>query len=545
MTASSDPPVGPLPARTRVVVIGAGFAGIGAAVTLTRAGHDVLVLERADDLGGTWRDNAYPGCACDVQSHLYSFSFAPNPNWTRTFSPQPEILAYLHDVVDRFAVGDRIRCGVEATDARWDDDARVWRITTSAGPTTADVLVGATGPLSRPLIPPLPGLEDFTGDVMHSSAWHPDLDVTGRRVAVIGSGASAIQIVPQLAGRASELIVFQRTAPWILPRGDREIPIERRHVYSEYPWLQTLARAWIYASREVSVIGFVNAPFLLRGVERIALAHLERSVSDPGLRAELTPDYRAGCKRILLSDDYYPAVDREDVELVPSGVARFEPRTVVADDGTRRDVDVVVLATGFEATDMAAAHRITGRAGRLLSDVWQDGGTQALRGATVHGFPNLFLLVGPNTGLGHTSMIHVIESQLAYLADGLATLDRRGLDAIEPTAHAQAAWNTQVQQRLSRSVWATGCSSWYQDPQGRIPTLWPGSTLRLRRATRRLDPLEYRLYPRRTPTPSAPADVTAPGAAPPDVPPSEVVAPDAAPIDAAPSGAAPRTGGKL
>jgi cation diffusion facilitator CzcD-associated flavoprotein CzcO len=486
-----------LPGHAEVVVIGAGFGGIGAAVTLGRDGRDVLVLERAEQLGGTWRDNRYPGCACDVQSHLYSFSFAPNPSWTRAFSPQPEILAYLEDVVRRFGVQDRIRLGIEVRDAAWDEPARCWRIRTSAGELTANVLVSATGPLSEPELPKLPGVEAFPGPVLHSARWDPDVELTSKRVAVVGTGASAIQIVPQLAPSVAELVVFQRTAPWIMPRNDREIPPSHRRTFARWPALQRAARGWIYGSREVGVVGFTRQPAMMRGVERICARHLREQVPDPGLRALLTPNYRAGCKRILLSDDYYPALNRENVELVPSGVERFEGGTVVGADGTRREVDAVVFATGFRATDLPIAHHVRGRDGRALAEVWSQTGMQALRGATVHGFPNFFFLIGPNTGLGHTSMVYVIESQLAYLADALRAMDARRLAAVDPSAQAQDAWNRMVQTRLSRSVWATGgCASWYQDDHGRITTLWPGSTLWLRRLTRRIDLLEYQVVPR-------------------------------------------------
>jgi cation diffusion facilitator CzcD-associated flavoprotein CzcO len=478
----------------KVVVIGAGFGGIGAAVTLGQAGHDVLVLERAGEIGGTWRDNTYPGCACDVPSHLYSFSFAPNPDWQRAYSSQPEILRYLQDVVRRFGVADKIRCGVEVLSARWDGVDRQWRLATREGALSADVLVSAAGPLSEPKIPEIPGAASFTGRLCHSARWHDDIDLAGRRVAVIGSGASAIQIVPQLAGRAGQVTVFQRTAPWVMPRNDHEITRQQRRRYAEHPTLQRLARGWIYASREVGVLGLVHQPALMRGVERICRDHLHKQVIDPGLRAVLTPNYRAGCKRILLSDDYYPALMRDDVELVPSGVTGFEPDAVLAEDGTRRQVDVVVFATGFETTDLPIAHHVSGRDGRLMSDVWAGTGMQALRGSTVHGFPNLFFLIGPNTGLGHTSMVHVIESQLRYVRDALRAMDEQGLAVIEPTAAAQAAWNASIQRRLSRSVWTTGgCASWYQDSRGRITTLWPGSTIRFRKQTRQIDPREYRV----------------------------------------------------
>ena len=494
-----------------VVVIGAGFAGVCAAVVLTRAGRDVLVLERGASVGGVWRDNAYPGCACDVESPLYSYSFAPNPTWSHVYAPQPEILAYLQDVVRDAGLADRIRCGVEVRRADWDDDALTWRVETDHGTVTADVLVSACGGLSEPSVPQLPGLAAFTaagGAVVHSARWTPDLDVTGRRVAVVGSGASAIQLVPQLAPRAAELTVLQRTAPWIIARRDREIPAARRARFARRPATLRLVRWALYAFRELLVLGMVHRPGLMRGVESLCRAHLRRQVPDPGLRALLTPTYRAGCKRILSSDDYYPALNRENVELVPSGLAGFEPGAVVAADGTRREADVVVLATGFETTDPPIAHHLRGRGGRLLADVWREGGMQALRGTTVHGFPNLFLLVGPNTGQGHTSMVQIIESQVAYVRDALTTMERRGVAALEPLAEAQTAWNDRLAARLRGTVWTTGgCSSWYQDGHGRVTTLWPGSTVRLRRATRRVDLAEYRVTPPRAALASA-----APGA---------------------------------
>jgi cation diffusion facilitator CzcD-associated flavoprotein CzcO len=492
-----------MPSHTPVAVIGAGFAGIGAAVTLTAAGHDVLVLERAATVGGTWRDNGYPGCACDVQSALYSFSFAPNPGWSRLYCSQPEILAYLEDVVRRFDLGRRVRCGVDVEAAAWDEQAMVWRLETSAGPLTASILVSACGPLSEPWTPALPGLETFTrsgGRVLHSARWTPHVDLAGRRVAVVGTGASAIQIVPALARTAAELTVFQRTAPWVLPRRDQAIPPRRRELYARYPLTQRLARWGIFGSRELLVLGLVHRPGLMTAVERLGRAHLRRQVPDPGLRALLTPSYRAGCKRILTSDDYYPALSRDTVELIPSGVARLEPGAVITTDGVRREVDVVIMATGFEATDPPIAHRLHGRDGRLLADVWKETGMQALRGTTVHGFPNLFLLVGPNTGLGHSSMIHVIESQLGYLRSALEAMQRRRVATIEPAADAQRTWNARLQERMRGSVWATGgCASWYQDGQGRVTALWPGSATGLRRATRQIDLVEYRVLPGEVP----------------------------------------------
>ncbi|SRR6266496_279819 len=477
----------------RVVVVGAGFAGIGAAVKLGEAGYrDVAVLERAGSVGGTWRDNTYPGCACDIPSHLYSFSFAPNPDWTRSFSPQPEIWRYLEEVCERFDVRRWLRCGVELTEARWDEAGRCWLLSTSDGPLTADVLVSAAGPLSEPALPAVPGLDQFGGPVFHSARWDHGVDLAGARVAVIGTGASAVQFVPRIQPTVARLHVFQRTAPWILPRRDRPIPAGRRRLFRAAPTAQQLARAAIYVSREAPVVGFVAAPAALRAVEALARRHLAAQVPDPALRSVLTPGYRAGCKRILLSDDYYPALLRPNVELVGSGLQALTRDGVLAGDGRARPVDAVIFGTGFAATDPPIAHRIRGRDGVLLAEAWSAGGMQALRGSTVAGFPNLFLLVGPNTGLGHNSIVFMIECQLRYLVDALRTMDARALASIEPTAAAQRRWNADLRRRMRRTVWTTGgCASWYQDAQGRVPTLWPGSTLRFRRLTRRVDLAEY------------------------------------------------------
>jgi cation diffusion facilitator CzcD-associated flavoprotein CzcO len=484
-----------LPGHVRVAVVGAGFGGIGAAIALRKAGHtDVVVLERAESIGGTWRDNTYPGCACDIPSHLYSFSFAPNPGWTRSFPAQPEIWRYLEQVCDRFGVRRQVRCGVELTGACWDESAACWRLTTSRGELSADVLVSATGGLSQPSVPALPGLDEFGGSAFHSARWDHGIDLAGARVAVIGTGASAVQFVPQIQPRVARLYVFQRTPPWILPRRDRPISQHLRTLFRAAPPVQRLARAAIYLSREAPVVGFVAMPAAMRAVEVLARRHLQAQVPDPVLRAALTPDYRAGCKRILLSDDYYPALRQPNTELVSSGVRALTRDGVTAADGRTRQVDVVVLGTGFRATDPPLAHHIRGRDGVLLADAWAAAGMQALRGTTVAGFPNLFFLVGPNTGLGHNSMVFVIECQLRYLVDALREMDTRGLAAIEPTPAAQRRWNAELQRRMRRTVWATGgCASWYQDDRGRIPTLWPGSTLRLRRVTRSIDLSEYQL----------------------------------------------------
>jgi cation diffusion facilitator CzcD-associated flavoprotein CzcO len=498
-----------LPRHVRVAIIGAGFGGLGAGIRLARAGRaDFVILERAGSVGGTWRDNTYPGCACDVPSHLYSFSFAPNPDWSHTFSRQPEIRQYLEDVADRSGIRGRIRFGTEVTGARWDAARALWQVRTSRGELTADVLISAAGPLSEPSIPDIPGLAEFPGAVFHSARWDHGYDLAGKRVAVIGTGASAIQLVPQIQPLAAMLVLFQRTPAWVLPRRDRRITGAERWLYQHVPLAQRLARLGIYLSRESTVGAFTRRPHLLRAAQRLALRNLAASISDPGLRAKLTPRYIMGCKRILLSSDYYPALARPNVEVVASGLARVDGPAVIAQDGTAHEVDAIIFATGFHTTDMPIAERILGADGRSLAEAW-GADMRALRGTTVTGFPNLCLVIGPNTGLGHNSMVHIIESQLNYILGYLAALDESGAAALDARPGAQERWCAAIERRMGRTVWATGgCVSWYLNAAGRNPTLWPASTLRFRHETRRFDPAEYDFIPASAP---APAAVPAPG----------------------------------
>jgi len=480
----------------RVAIIGAGFGGLGAAIRLRKAGHhDFVVLERAATVGGTWRDNSYPGCTCDVPSHLYSFSFALNPDWSRSFSRQPEIWDYLERVTDRCGLRRHICCDAGVTEARWDSGAARWRIRTSRGDLTADVLIAAAGPLSEPSVPDIPGIGDFPGEVFHSARWNHDLDLAGQRVAVVGTGASAIQIVPEIQPMVRRLVLFQRTPAWVMPRLDRRITEPEKWLYRHVPLAQRTARTAIYLGRESMVGAFVKRPQLLRAAQRLAQANMARSIADPGLRAKLTPDYVMGCKRILLSSDYYPALAKPNVDVVASGLAKVNGSTVTAQDGTSHDVDAIVFATGFHAVDMPMATRIYGAAGESLAQAWGLD-MRALRGTTVPGFPNLCLIFGPNTGLGHTSVVHIIESQLSYIVDYLATLDRAGAAALDARVSAQTRWCDEIERRMAATVWTTGgCVSWYLNAAGRNPTLWPASTIRFRWATRRLDPAEYKLIP--------------------------------------------------
>ncbi|MFE2406939.1 flavin-containing monooxygenase [Kitasatospora sp. NPDC059408] len=486
--------------HVRVAVVGAGFGGLGAAVRLRRAGiTDFVVLERADSVGGTWRDNSYPGCACDVPSHLYSFSFAPNPEWPRSFSGQPDIRAYLEKVATVFRLRPHLRFNAEVLEARWEGEHTRWRITTTAGTWTADAIVSASGPLADPQIPDLPGLSAFTGKVFHSSRWDHDFDLTGKRVAMVGTGASAAQIIPSIQPKVGKLTVFQRTPAWVLPRRDREITQLEKWLHGRFPVTGKVRRGTLFALRELQVDAFVRRPGLLRAVQRLAEHHIAQGVPDAALRAKLTPDYRIGCKRILLSNTYYPALAAANTEVVASGLREVRGSTLVAADGSEHEVDAIVFGTGFHVTDMPIGARVFGANGTSLAEEWKDG-MEALRGSTVRGFPNLFFVIGPNTGLGNSSMILMIESQLNYVVDALTTLGSIGAAAMQPTARAQRQWNLELQHRMDRTVWSTGgCHSWYQDQNGKNTVLWPGSTTAFRRATRKVDLGEYELIMRATP----------------------------------------------
>ena len=474
-----------------VVIVGGGFSGLAMADRLRRSGHrDFAILERADRVGGTWRENTYPGCRCDVPSHVYSFSFAPNPTWSSTFSRQPEIQAYLERVAAERGLLERVRFGCELQGARWDPEPGRWRLRTSGGPLDARVLIAAAGPLHEPSIPALPGLAEFEGTVFHSASWDHAHDLAGERVAVVGTGASAIQIVPQIQPVAERLHLFQRTPPWVMPFTNRALTSGERLVYSRLPAAQRLMRSAIYWAREALAIPMLQAAFapLLR---RIGEHHLRRQVPDPALRAKLTPDYLPGCKRILIADDYLPALTRPNVELLAAGLAEVRGRTVVDEHGAEREVDTIILATGFRVTDLPIAERIQDATGRSLAERW-DGSPQAHRGTTVAGFPNLFILLGPNTGLGHNSVVYMAEAQADYVLAALAHMRAGAIGAIEPRAEAQRTWNAAVQRRMEGTVWlAGGCSSWYLDRNGLNTTLWPGFSFRFRRALRRFDPAEY------------------------------------------------------
>lgn len=483
----------PQPSQLDVAIVGSGFSGLGTAIRLKQQGDDdFVVLERGGDVGGTWHYNTYPGCACDVPSHLYSFSFAPNPEWRRTYSRQAEIRDYLRRCADRFGVRENIRFGCTVESAAWDDQDRRWTIETSDGPLRARVLIAGMGPLAEPRFPEIPGLAEFEGKTMHSARWDHDYDLNGRRVASIGTGASAIQYVPSIQPDVKQLYVFQRTPPWVLPHTDRPTTRLERWLYRRLPRTQGLVRAGIYAARETNVVGFVKNPRLMRFLEALAKRHMRKQVTDPDLLEKVTPDYTIGCKRILPSNRWYPALAKPNVELVTAGIAEVRANSIVDAQGVEREVDAIIFGTGFHVTDMPVAKAVRGSDGRTLDEVWR-GSPRAHLGTTVPGFPNFFLLLGPNTGLGHNSMVYIIESQIAHVLRALRAMRERGAETLEVRREAADAFNRDLDRRHAGTVWSTGCQSWYLDRTGRNATLWPDWTWRFRRRSVGFDSADYRL----------------------------------------------------
>jgi cation diffusion facilitator CzcD-associated flavoprotein CzcO len=475
-----------------IAIVGSGFSGLGMAIRLKQEGiDDFVVLERDAEVGGTWWANTYPGCACDVPSHLYSFSFAPNPEWPETYSKQPEIGAYLRRCADDFGIRPHLRLNTDVTESSWDEDAQRWVIETSTGTVLARVLIGGVGPLAEPKIPDLPGLDTFEGAKFHSARWDHDHDLRGEKVASIGTGASAIQLVPEIQRDVEQLHVFQRTAPWIFPHSNRPITERERTVYRRFPALQKLVRAGVYASRESAVLGFVKNPKILKAVEKLAASHRRKGIGDdPELLAKVTPDYAMGCKRILPSNKWYPALTKDNVELVTSGIKEVRPRSIVTEDGVEREVDTIIFSTGFHVSDMPVGDHVRGRDGRTLRETW-DGSAQAYLGTAVQNFPNFFLLLGPNTGLGHNSVVYMIESQISHVLAALREMETRGARTMEVRPEVVERFNDEVQERMRGTVWESGCMSWYKDAQGRNVTLWPDWTWQFRRRLRAFDPTAY------------------------------------------------------
>jgi cation diffusion facilitator CzcD-associated flavoprotein CzcO len=484
MTQTSD-------LETTIAIIGSGFSGLGMAAQLRMRGRDdFVILEKAHDIGGTWRDNTYPGCACDVPSVLYSYSFAPNPDWSRFYSPQAEIRRYVQEVARRESMHECVRFGADVVDASWDGDAQRWRIATSDGDYSAQLLVSATGPWSEPVFPDVPGLEQFEGHAFHSSRWDHEHDLDGARVAVIGTGASAVQFVPEIRRRAGQVDVYQRTAQWVLPKFDRPLTRAERALFRRVPAAQRALRQGVYGLSELVGVG-TRHPRAMRQLQRIAERHLRRSVHDAELRHALTPDHTLGCKRLLFSNDWYQALGAANVELIPHAVQEIRPHGILGADGVERPADTLILGTGFTITDMPIARRIHGREGVSLDETWS-GSPRAHLGTTVAGFPNFFMLLGPNVGNGHSSAILLHEAQAGYVVEALRTLDRQGLASFDVRPEVQAAFNAEVDRRLAGSIWnAGGCASYYLDANGRNATIFPWSTIELRRRLSRFEHADH------------------------------------------------------
>ena len=477
-----------------VAIVGAGFGGLGMAIRMKQEGmHDLVVIERDDDVGGTWWANSYPGCQCDIPSNLYSFSFARNPDWDRAYPMRDQILEYLRDCARRFGIMPHTRLSCELLDASWLADEQRWELETTTGKVFARVLVAAPGLLSEPSKPTLPGLDRFEGSAFHTAEWDHSDDLTGKRVALIGSGATAVQVVPEIQPRVAKLHLFQRTPPWVIPHTDHAVARGMRALYRRMPLLQDASRAIVYGLRETMALGITRDQRWLKGQELNARLHLRRQVPDPELRRRLTPDYEIFCKRIILSNRWYPALQEPNVELVSGGVAEVEEHAVVDEAGVEREIDTLILATGFKPAELPIAERIRGRDGRSLAEVWS-GSPEAYLGTTVTGFPNLLFLYGPNLNLGHSSIVYMLESQIAYALDALRTMRRTGAAEFEVRPQVQDAYNDEIQERLQSTVWNNGgCGSWYFDRNGRNSIQWPGFTFEYRRRTSRFDAEAYRL----------------------------------------------------
>lgn len=483
-------------ATPRIAIIGSGFGGIGMACRLRQAGIETFTIyEKADAVGGTWRDNTYPGAACDVPSHLYSLSFAPKTDWTRKFPEQPEILGYLNEVTDRFGLRPHLRLGTEITEATWDDDAACWRLTFADGDTAeADVVVAATGQLNRPQIPAIEGLDDFAGTVFHSARWDHDHDLTGRDVAVIGIGASAIQFVPEIAKTSGTLTLFQRSSNFVAPKPDGLFSEEARERFRRYPLLQKLYRLSIWLRFDARWLLFRKGSRAARMLEKRFATELGKAITDDLPAEALLPDYPVGCKRILISNDWYPTLYRPNVKVVTTPVERITATGVVS-DGVEYPADTIVFGTGFASTGFLAPIKVTGRGGRDLHAEWHDG-AEAHLGITVAGFPNLFVLYGPNTNLGHNSIIFMLERQIAYALTWIRRLVEDDAASVEVRASAQADSNSRLQRRLERTVWAASCHSWYKTASGKITNNWSGPTVAYWWYTRRPDRAEFTTTPR-------------------------------------------------
>jgi cation diffusion facilitator CzcD-associated flavoprotein CzcO len=479
-----------------VLIVGGGFSGLCMGIKLREAGvNSFLIIEKSADVGGTWWDNRYPGCACDIPSHLYSFSFEPSNEWTRMYPGQQEIHDYLKRCVERYGLAPHIRVNTRFQEAAWDETAGVWRASTQNGMRIhARVLVSGMGALHVPRYPDLKGIERFKGPAFHSATWDHSVDLDGKNVAVVGTGASAIQFAPQIAPRVGKLHLFQRTPAWIVPRLDFAFSEKWKRRFRGVPLTRWALRQYIFWRQEIRVLGFLGNESFRKKVEAIALRHMARKIKDPKMREALTPKYQLGCKRVLVSDDFYPALTRSNVELVTDAIAEVREHSIVTQDGVERPIDVMIYGTGFRATEPLIGCRVVGRGGVEIHDAWGKR-MSAYLGVTVAGFPNFFMLLGPNTGLGHNSVVLMIEAQVRYAMKCLKLMKRRKQRVIEVRAESQKHFVDEIYRRMGGTVWQSGgCKSWYQEQStGEITTLWPGSVVSYLRRTRSVSPSDYQL----------------------------------------------------
>ncbi len=476
-----------------IAVVGAGFGGVGAAVMLRRAGyHDVSVFERGERIGGVWHHNTYPGAACDIPSHLYEFSFEPNPRWSRRYGPQAEIQAYLEDVARRYGVLERIRTGTEVTRATWSEERGNWRLETTAGDHEAEVLLTACGQLSVPKVPPIPGLDSFEGPAFHTAEWRHDLDLAGKRVAVLGTGCSGIQVVPAIQRIVERVDVYQRSPGWTIPKMDFDYSERARRLFERFPLLQRLDRMTIFALQELAAAGMTKHRWLLPAFRAVGRRQINKAIEDPELRRKVTPTDEIGCKRIMLTDDWYPTLTEPNVDLVTDRIAEVTGDSIRTRDGTERPTDVLVLATGFNSHGFVAPMEVVGAGGRTLAEEWADV-ARAYLGMSVPGFPNMFLLYGPNTNGGSGSVIYTIEAGMTHVIAALDELARSRARRIEVRRPVAEAFDRELRAALSGTVWHSGCTNWYVDENGNDPNQWPWLWTSYRRRTARLEPGTYEL----------------------------------------------------
>jgi cation diffusion facilitator CzcD-associated flavoprotein CzcO len=496
MSESGAPSANSSVTNVDVLIVGAGFSGLCMGIKLLEAGmNSFLIIEKSQDIGGTWWDNRYPGCACDIPSHLYSFSFAPSTEWTRMYPGQQEIHDYLKRCVEQYGLAPYLRLNTRFCEAVWDESDGVWNATAGDGlHIRARVLVSGMGALHVPRYPELKGLDRFKGPAFHSSTWDYNVNLGGKNVAVVGTGASAIQFVPQIAPRVGKLHLFQRTPPWIVPRLDFAFSEKWRRRFRSIPITRWALRQYIFWRQEIRVLGFLGNETFRKKVEGIALRYLARRIKDPKLRGAMTPNYQLGCKRVLVSDDYYPTFDRSNVELVTDGIAEVREHSIVTRDGVQRPIDVLIYGTGFRATEPLIGCRVVGKGGVEIHDAWKQR-MSAYLGVTVSGFPNFFMLLGPNTGLGHNSVVLMIEAQVRYTMKCLKLMKRRKQRVLEVRPEIQQSFVQEIYRRMARTVWQSGgCNSWYQDQTtGEITAIWPGSVVSYLRRTRSVSPSDYEL----------------------------------------------------